>query len=129
VKQDSSGRPRSSTQSKVIFVGVGILGVAVGLVVLRNILEERRVAQRNVCIANLKQMDLATASWSIENKKLPHDTVDVKTVSSYLKGGVMPVCPAAGEYQLTTVGRAPTCTISGHELPPGYWPKSAFPPW
>ena len=74
----------------------------------------------NACIANLKQMDGAAQQWALENKKTDSDTIDVPAAAKYLKGGQLPLCPANGKYQFTTVSNPPTCTkatILGHSLP------------
>lgn len=74
-------------------------------------------AQKNSCIANLKQIDGATQQWALENRKVAASPVDMRGVVEYLKGSVLPMCPAGGVYRPgPTVSWSPTCTIPGHTL-------------
>jgi hypothetical protein len=81
-------------------------------------------AQKDVCIANLKQMDAAILGWSIETKKSSTDIVSFTDLNflQYLKGTILPVCPAGGIYTAgKTVVDAPICSLSrsqGHSLGP-----------
>ncbi len=85
-------------------------------IAIPNFVKARETAQKNACIANLRQIDGATQQWALENKKRPLDKVDREAVGAYLKNGVIPVCPKGGSYTLGTVKDMPKCTIPGHEL-------------
>jgi len=103
-----------------------ILVVAIGLVVMvpilgllaaiaiPNFVKARHSSQRAACVANLKTIDSAKASWALENKKTAEDIPTVADLSNYMRA--IGVCPANGSYTIGTVGEKPTCTISGHEL-------------
>lgn len=99
-----------------------ICTIIIGLMIWAAIPAMRRAkvtADKNACVANLKQIDGCSWSWSLENKKEPDDLVDIKTASSYLKGGILPTCPAGGSYQVNRVKDYPTCTLGptlGHSL-------------
>ena len=76
-------------------------------------------SQKNACIANLKQMDGAKASWALEQKKNNADTpgdTDLFGATSYIRD--KPACPGGGTYALNQVDQKPTCTQSsaGHSL-------------
>ncbi len=74
-------------------------------------------ARKNSCIANLKQIDGAIQQWALENRKVAASPVDMRGVVEYLKGSVLPLCPAGGVYRPgPTVSGVPTCTIPGHTL-------------
>lgn len=96
--------------------------IVIGLMVSITIpvmLPARTVRAMNACEANLKQIDGATRSWALENKKGSDDTVNFQEVVVYLRGGVPPVCPAGGSYQVNRVKDKPTCTLGptlGHSL-------------
>lgn len=72
---------------------------------------------RNVCIANLKQVDGAIQQWALENRKVANSSVDLQGFLPYLKGSMLPLCPSGGAYRPgRTVSAVPTCTIPGHAL-------------
>lgn len=74
-------------------------------------------AQKHACIANLKQIDGATQQWALENRKLAASPVDMRGVVEYLKGSVLPFCPAGGVYRPgVTVSASPLCSVPGHTL-------------
>jgi len=69
-------------------------------------------AQMNECQRNQQQIAGAMKSWSLEKGKSAGDKVEVTEVALFLKGGVLPVCPAGGSYTITTVGAKPTCSLT-----------------
>ena len=72
---------------------------------------------QNACIANLKQIDGAIQQWALENRMVAVSAVDWKGIQAYLKGRVLPACPAGGVYQPgANVSASPTCTVPGHKL-------------
>jgi prepilin-type N-terminal cleavage/methylation domain-containing protein len=99
-----------------IMIVVAIIGL-LAAIAIPNFVKARATAQKNTCIANLKQLDGAAQQWGLENKKATADTVTIAEASTFLKNEVVPVCPAGGGYSPTwTVGGAPTCNIAGHTL-------------
>jgi prepilin-type N-terminal cleavage/methylation domain-containing protein len=94
-----------------IMIVVAILGLQAGIAI-PNYIRSRTLAQANVCINNLRQIDGAIQDWALETKKGENTPVGYSDISSYLKGAV--VCPAGGtkfsdSYALTTVSARPTC--------------------
>ena len=84
---------------------------------------EQAVAQtetqeRNTCIANLRLIYAAKQAWALEKNKTDADVPTEQDLLPYVKGGVFPVCPAGGIYTIGAVGQLPTCSVSGHVLPP-----------
>ena len=69
------------------------------------------------CIANLKCIDGAKATWALENKKtnseIPTNS-DLFGPTLYLQQ--KPVCPAGGTYSIRAVDKKPRCTIPGHTI-------------
>jgi prepilin-type N-terminal cleavage/methylation domain-containing protein len=98
-----------------IMIVVAIIGL-LAAIAIPNFVKARTTAQKNTCIANLKQIDGASQSWALENKKSSTDTIALTDAASYLKGGATPECPAGGTYATTTVSASPTCTVAGHTL-------------
>jgi hypothetical protein len=73
-------------------------------------------AARSSCIANLKQMAGAKATWALEFKKAPTDRPadrDLFGEDKYLRQ--KPTCPAGGHYRLGAVDEKPACSIGGIE--------------
>lgn len=72
-------------------------------------------ASRNACINNLRQIEGAKQSWSLENKKLSGSEANQEAVAGYIRGG-WPVCPKGGRYSVGKVDEPPACSIPGHKL-------------
>ena len=100
-----------------IMIVVAIIGL-LAAIAIPNFVKARTTAQKNACIANLKQIDGAVQQWALENKKVSSDQPVTSDVSAYLKGNSLPACPAGGSYTLGVVSANPTCTLStdGHSL-------------
>jgi hypothetical protein len=81
-------------------------------------LDQIVAAQRNTCINNLRVIYAAKQEWALEKGKTDADVPTEQDLLPYLKGGVFPVCPSGGVYTIGEVGQLPTCSISGHVLPP-----------
>ena len=106
-----------------IMIVVAIIGL-LAAIAIPNFVKARNTSQKNACINNLRQIDSATQQWALETGQsdtsaaLTHET----SIYAYIKGSVVPKCPASGTYALAaTVATAtgPTCTKSaaGHVLP------------
>ena len=71
------------------------------------------------CIAYLKQIDGAKATWALENKKTNSDVPtasDLFGPTAYIRD--TPQCPGGGTYTLNAVVLTPTCSLAylGHTL-------------
>lgn len=101
----------------VLFGVVAILAA----IAIPNFVKARTNSGGPNCIAHLKQIDGAIQQWALENKKEATDVPDLAGAASYLKGGVLPVCPQGGSYRAgATVMDAPICSLAttrGHSLP------------
>ena len=103
-----------------IMIVVAIIGL-LAAIAIPNFVKARATAQKNACIANMKQIEGAVQQWAVENKKVATSlwTIGELTLLPYMKGSVMPLCPATGQaYVGSTVGGNPTCVNSplGHTL-------------
>ncbi len=102
----------------------GYLGLAMSVfalplllaIAIPNFVRARSVAQMNLCINQLQQIDSAKQQWALDNKKEATDVPTQSDLAPYLKRG-MPKCPAEGIYTLNAVGEKPACSILGHQLP------------
>lgn len=98
-----------------IMIVVAIIGL-LAAIAIPNFVRARETAQRNACINNLRQIDGAKQQWALENRQLSTATPTSANVQEYLKGNVMPICPASGNYTIATVSANPTCNQAGHTL-------------
>jgi uncharacterized protein (DUF3084 family) len=75
------------------------------------------IAQRNVCINNLRQIDAAKQQWALENDKAADAIPTALELLPYFQDGIFPMCPSGGTYTINAVGVPPTCSVPGHALP------------
>src|SRR5713226_8635872 len=101
-----------------IMIVVAIIGL-LAAIAIPNFVKARTASQRSACIANLKQIDGAKATWALEMKKTSADvpgTTDLYGSTLYIRD--QPFCPAGGAYSILAVDSKPTCTKSteGHSI-------------
>jgi len=95
-----------------IMIVVAIIGL-LAAIAIPNFVKARTASQKNACIANLKQMDGAKASWALEQKKNNSDTpVDTDLFGSTVYIRDKPECPGGGTYALLAVDTKVTCTLA-----------------
>jgi len=93
-----------------IMIVVAIIGL-LAAIAIPNFIRARQTAQRNACIANLKQIQGAIQVWAIDSGAAATSTFDTATiVGNYLKSwpkeGTTPyVCPL-------TIDATPVCPNS-----------------
>jgi septal ring factor EnvC (AmiA/AmiB activator) len=75
------------------------------------------VAQLNLCINNLRQIDAAKQQWALENDRTANAIPSALDLLPYFEDGLFPVCPSGGIYTINAVDVPPTCSIPGHVLP------------
>ena len=103
-----------------IMIVVAIIGL-LAAIAIPNFVKARATAQKNACIANMKQIEGAVQQWALEEKKVATSTwtITETTLLPFMKGSVMPTCPATGSaYVGSTVAGNPTCANAtlGHTL-------------
>jgi len=99
-----------------IMIVVAIMGLLVGIAV-PNFVKSRTLAQKNVCIENLTQIESAKQVWALESSKKEGDPaaeVDLIGPTLYIK--LMPECPAGGGYDFKVIGTPASCNQPGHEI-------------
>ena len=100
-----------------IMIVVAIIGL-LAAIAIPNFVKARETAQKNACIANLKQIEGATQVWAIDTgadgTATPSDTA---VLSNYIKK--WPYCVNSSEtYAIPAVNAQPACpgTRTGHAL-------------
>ena len=105
-----------------IMIVVAIIGL-LAAIAIPNFVKARANSQRNACIANMKQVDGAKATWALEAKKNNTDTPvssELFGITAYIRSA--PVCPGGtGAYVLGTVATVQVCpniiALSDHSQP------------
>jgi prepilin-type N-terminal cleavage/methylation domain-containing protein len=103
-----------------IMIVVAIIGL-LAAIAIPNFVKARTASQVNACVANLKQIDGAIATWALEQKQVTGAAVDTTALfgaNNYIR--VAPECPAGGTYTYNSVGDAlqVECSVGApHELP------------
>src|SRR3954447_19936757 len=93
-----------------IMIVVAIIAL-LAAIAIPNFVKARSASQKSACIANLKQITGAKATWALEAKKVnadsPADT-DLFGTTAYIR--VQPTCPAGGTYTVAIVQNNATCS-------------------
>ena len=90
-----------------IMIVVAIIGL-LAAIAIPNFAKARETANRNACVANLRQIDGAKDLAAMENGLSDGGSVDAY-VGGYLKGG-LPNCPVGRTpYTINPVGTSPAC--------------------
>jgi hypothetical protein len=102
------------TRRRLLISGIVVISMVVMLpVLITSFQKSRTLAQRNSCVANMRQIDGAVHALSLENKLKDGDFVPHNWVAGVLKGNMIPICPGGGSYYIPPVGGHPTCSFHG----------------
>ncbi len=102
-----------------IMIVVAIIAL-LAAIAIPNFMQARAASIRASCVANLKQMNGAKATWALESKKTGVDVptdADLFGPARYVRA--KPECPAGGIYPLGAVGETVHCSLAasdGHTL-------------
>ena len=98
-----------------IMIVVAIIGL-LAAIAIPSFMRARAKSQATACINNLRQIDSAVQQFCMETGKKAGDVLNFPSdVTGYIKlntGGVLPSCPASGNYTLTSVGNIPSVLCS-----------------
>ena len=99
-----------------IMIVVAIIGL-LAAIAIPNFVKARETAQKQACIANLKQIEGAIQVWLLDDSTAAIGNASIvdgtNLVPTYIKR--TPVCPGGGTYTVTA--EPPVCTVAGHVLP------------
>ena len=96
-----------------IMIVVAIIGL-LAAIAIPNFVKARETAQKNACIANLKQIQGAIQVWAIDTNAAGTTAVVMgNLVPDYIKK--TPACPKGGTYTLVDVDTDPTCSLSASD--------------
>jgi len=101
-----------------IMIVVAIIAL-LAAIAIPNFVKARTASQKSACIANLKQIEGAKATWALEAHKTAADSPnDSELFGTSLYISAKPGCPASGTYTVANVDTKPSCTMSteGHTL-------------
>lgn len=106
-------------RSWVFFVLGLICTLLLLAIALPSLRPARSIAERNSCIANLKQIAEAKRSWAAQSKPELSAAAQPADLAPFLKAGKLPICLAGGTYTLGAVNEPPRCSHAdkGHTLP------------
>ena len=96
-----------------IMIVVAIIGL-LAAIAIPNFVKARTASQKSACIANLKQIDGAKATWALEQKKTDASlpvAADIFGATAYIRDE--PTCPSGGGYTLGIVSARVTCPNGG----------------
>jgi prepilin-type N-terminal cleavage/methylation domain-containing protein len=97
-----------------IMIVVAIIGL-LAAIAIPNFIKARQSSQRAACVANLRTIDGAKATWALEQKKTGVDVPtegDLYGPTLYVKE--RPSCPAGGTYSINAVDVKPACSVPDH---------------
>jgi prepilin-type N-terminal cleavage/methylation domain-containing protein len=107
-----------------IMIVVAIIGL-LAAIAIPSYVHARETSQANACINNLRQIETAVQQVAIEKGLKVGDTITYPDdVSAYIKlnsNGLIPGCPAGGNYSLLAVGANPQSQCSlGNTVNPAH---------
>lgn len=92
-----------------IMIVVAIIGI-LAAIAIPAFTRARNTSRANACINNMRLIDAAKEQWALATGAADNAAPVDADVAPYIKGGVMPTCPAGGAvYVIGILGVDPTC--------------------
>ena len=103
------------------YISIGLSLLIIPMVVsvaVPNFVKTRQGTQVNVCINNLRRIDMAKQTCAMEKKLSAEDTPSAEDLRPYLGQPFDTLkCPAGGTYSINRIGDPPSCSVLQHVLP------------
>jgi len=102
-----------------IMIVVAIIGL-LAAIAIPSFVKARADSQRKACINNLRILDAAKEQAAMEyrwDSTVTPSGASATLCLAYVKGNVLPVCPAGGTYSWNAIGSDPTCTSTPTNAP------------
>ena len=81
-------------------------------IAIPSFMKSRETSMKNVCINNMRVIEIAKEQASIELNVELGSTLTDQQLSTYLDAAGM-TCPAGGTYSNNAIGEEPSCTVHG----------------
>jgi hypothetical protein len=86
-------------------------------IALPNFVKARKSAQVNVCVNNLRKIDIAKQTCAMEKKLTSEQIPSPEDLKPYLGQDLSTLtCPQGGHYTINAIADPPTCSFPGHVL-------------
>lgn len=97
----------------IVFACMIPIIVLLAAIAVPNFIMARNVAQSNVCVNNLKQIQAAKMAWALDTSAATEATPTWQDlIPKYLSKE--PICPSAGSYAIGSSASSPKCSISNN---------------
>lgn len=118
--------PEPAGKRTGLWWGIGCLIAAVGglvvipviailaAIAIPSFVKSRDMAHQNVCVNNMRLIDVAKQEFSREKGLTASDPVSPVDLSALLDGGLGScACPKGGSYTIGALGQDPECSVHG----------------
>ena len=114
-KRQSTAMSGGAIAAIVLLCALPIIGL-LAAIAIPNFIVARNVAQANVCVSNLQEIQTAKLAWAADTAASQNasPTWD-DLVPKYLTK--KPVCPKGGTYSIGTVASYPKCSVGDNNTP------------
>ena len=115
-KENAMKKNKGFTLVEIMIV-VAIIGL-LAAIAIPSFVKARAESQAKICMNILRIIDAAKeqaamAQGWVEDVVVDGNATNTAAVLKYVKGGVLPNCPASGVYTYEPIGTVPRCNIGG----------------
>jgi hypothetical protein len=119
---------RMTTRKLFLFTIAALFCVCAATLIFVSIFPlHEHYSSANVCINNLRNIDIAMNEWALINKKTTNDTPTWDDIKPYIERDKpyfkfdpksnLPVCPLGGTYRIGKIDEPPTCSLGTNVIP------------
>jgi hypothetical protein len=100
------------------FLMIPVIGL-LAAIAIPNFVRAKITVESNQCVNQMRAIDGAIQQWALAKGKKDTDAIDEAEVAKSMSGGVIPTCPAGGQYIFApTVSSKPTVTCPNESAGP-----------